>query len=582
LILENDLQAVEGLIVDSKAGRVGFRNHTVPVNALDGANWKEDILFIEPEAQCVNTNLTLDYSYRANDTGPGEFSDRVLVDHGGFANLPHIRPTVDPSNFQADPALHGRAYRAAWSHNMFLMQYFNVTTNGSDGLAPFAYMNSRVGQSFPLPNDDGFLGTAIMQTNGDYGDLISTPDQRMPDTPGPNPFNITAADGLNIGSEACHYPSFFARSNMSFVAVACGLVYAAPKRTDGGNSLFVDSNSNWSIPMYSCAVGTKAVIREVQFQFNGTGGLEELVIQSINEKAYLNPSEMPLWGVERSHNYTLYNVQPLWGIVSSELATRDDISVVRRDHLWLPGYPDPSIAEPVTGKREPNMPGNLFYTRALQDLFHISASLNDIMSAYTGGMDLALYARWLELSTSPEGIAKSLDLIWADLAANSVIGTRGWHSGPRPPLNWNGVPQRDETIPTPRVPVVLWSRRIRYHLPYAIPAFLTLTALLLLGGSAFFLLISRRTGLAQLRQSLAITSPGRILGLSRGLDHEGHDCHLTSTQTWIRQIGVQRVNLKALMTRQSVPLQPVITSSSALLSGERDTHAKVQSRQGLD
>jgi hypothetical protein len=569
LILEDDIRAVEGLIVDTKIGRVGFRNHTVPVDAPDGAKWTEYILFIEPEAHCVNTNLTLDYFYRANETGLGEFANWALVDHGGFVNLPYVKPIVHPSNFQTDPAFRDRAFRAAWSHNMLLMQYLNVTTNGSDGIAPFAYMNSKVGKSFPLSLWSGSsLGTVTMQTDANFGQLIYNNSLSI----SPNPANITADDGFNIGSEACHYPSLFTRSNMSFVAVACGLVYGPPQRTDGGNSLFIDSNSKWSIPLYSCAAGPKAVIREVGFEFNGTGGLESLIIESINERKYLDSSEIPVWGVERTQNDTLYNVQPLWGIVSSELGTRDDISLVHQDHLWLPGYPDPSVVEPVTGKSEPNMPGNLFYTRALQDIFRIGTSLSDTLSAYSGDLDLALYARWLELSNSPEGIAKSLNLIWTDLAANAVIGTRGWHSGSRPSLNWNGLPQGDETISTPSVPVILWTRRIQYHLPYAIPAFIILAVLVLLGALALFFLIFRRTGLAKLRQSLAITSPGRILGLSQGLDRESGESNLAPTELWIRKIGVQRVNLLEMMKGgPSVPLQPVITQSSELLSEQSDT-----------
>ncbi|EAU31659.1 predicted protein [Aspergillus terreus NIH2624] len=567
LILEDDLLAVEGLIVDTKTGRVGFRNHTVPVDALEGAEWMEDILFIEPETRCVNTNLTLDYKYQTNDTGSDEFVDRELVDHGGFTNLSHDRPTLDPGNFQVNPALQDRAYRAAWSHNMFLMQYFNITTNGSDGSVPFAYMNSNVGKRFPLKFNRGEFGvslsTSTIQTSTDYGAVITGSNLSIAATTGPNPFNVTGNDAFQIGREACQYPSYFARSNMSFVAAECGLVFAAPQRTDGGNALFPDANSRWSTPIYSCAAGTKAAIREVKFHYNGTGGLEKLVIQSINEKAYSNPSEMPLWGVERNQNYTLYNVRPLWGIVSPETITGDDISVVQRDHLWLPGFPDIVSLEPVIANGEPNMPGNLFYARALQDLFRIQLGglSPEALMAYTGKLDLALYARWLELSASSTGTEKLLNQVWTDLAANSVIGTRGWHSGPRPSLRWNGVPERDKTIPTPSVPVVLWSRRIRYHIQYAVPAFITLGIIVALIGLTVFLLVSRRTGLRQLRRYLAITSPGRILGLSQALDQEVS--HLTSTKNWIQQVGIHRVNLPARMAR-SVPLQSVTLSSTSL------------------
>jgi hypothetical protein len=46
LILNNATEAVEGLIVDTKKGGIGFRNHTVPPSFKHGVTWEEDILFV--------------------------------------------------------------------------------------------------------------------------------------------------------------------------------------------------------------------------------------------------------------------------------------------------------------------------------------------------------------------------------------------------------------------------------------------------------------------------------------------------------------------------------------------------------
>jgi len=47
ILLDNAIQAVEGLIVDTRAGKssVGFRNHTLPQIHGSGATWKEVIPF---------------------------------------------------------------------------------------------------------------------------------------------------------------------------------------------------------------------------------------------------------------------------------------------------------------------------------------------------------------------------------------------------------------------------------------------------------------------------------------------------------------------------------------------------------
>jgi hypothetical protein len=55
----NDIVLVEGLVVDTRdGGGVGFRNHSVPVEASNGATWTEDLLWVRPVTSCVNTNLT--------------------------------------------------------------------------------------------------------------------------------------------------------------------------------------------------------------------------------------------------------------------------------------------------------------------------------------------------------------------------------------------------------------------------------------------------------------------------------------------------------------------------------------------
>jgi hypothetical protein len=117
-ILHETLEAIEGLIVDSEVGRVGFRNHTIPTNVKYGAKWTGDILFVEPETRCVNTNLTMDYELKGGRFSQLDILNLALVDKGGFTNLDHANPKVDSRDFQADPDqadpdLYGRVYGAA-------------------------------------------------------------------------------------------------------------------------------------------------------------------------------------------------------------------------------------------------------------------------------------------------------------------------------------------------------------------------------------------------------------------------------------------------------------------------------------
>jgi hypothetical protein len=553
LILDDGLRAVEGLLVDTHQGRIGFRNHTVPIGTKSGAMWTEELLFVEPVTRCVDTNISFEYTFKGGDYSDNLYSQQVLVDRGGFANLEHTKPNVRSDDFQADPALYNRAYSGAWRHNMLLMQYLNITTNESDGTAPFSYMKSHVGSRF---NASGFqtnyFTSGSLVSNKQYGIMLDLPlwngfsDSKMKSSSAPYPFNITLEDAHRLGTllhafpyntvliptgqEACSSPSLDHSANMSAVGVSCGIVFGVADRTDGGDPMVQETDSTWRTPVNSCAAATIATVREVIFHFNGSANPGGLVVSSINDKTYPDVTDMPLWGMELLKNYTIANATPLWGIVSPTVGARKDISIVQRQHLWLPGIISTYQAfdmEMSVSTAGSNLAGNTFYLSALDSLFAISPTDVDAFSSrYSGRLDAALYAKWLNLSQTATDAELMLNLIWADVVANSVVGTRGWVS----PSNSNIV----------EVPVHLVSRVVKYHLLFLIPAgiALGLTAILIILSVAF--LLCRRSTIRIMRDYLSRTSSGRIMGFYMYPERCGI---LGSLKTWTREIGKEVVLL---------------------------------------
>jgi hypothetical protein len=243
LILSDDIVPIEGLIVDMKNGGIGFRNHSAPTWQPYGSTWTEDILFIEPETVCVNTNLTLDFKVPANTTenlGAGSWSSvfgLVLTDHGGFVNLNQTYPFWVPGDTQADPMMWYRAYKAAWLSNALTMAWMNVTNiaNDTTGVKAFSYLNSTLGKRFPLHYPDGSTATSynsirpsaldITTTWGEYLDRtdegrsnISSLSNTTYDFPSKepiyaNPFNISLALDANFG------PGNFSTIRKSYLSI---------------------------------------------------------------------------------------------------------------------------------------------------------------------------------------------------------------------------------------------------------------------------------------------------------------------------------------------------------------------------
>jgi hypothetical protein len=179
LVLNNAQEPVEGLIVDTITGGVGLRNHTIPPGFQHGVTWKEDILFIEPETVCIDTNLTIDFDVAMNGSIVDLFEKVVLTDRGGFVNLNTTYPEYDLSDTQKNPDLAGRAYKAAWLNNALSALYYNLTTerNETTGTHAFAYMNSEINKTFPLPSG-GFFGASmqgldVLDISTAYGDYLS-------------------------------------------------------------------------------------------------------------------------------------------------------------------------------------------------------------------------------------------------------------------------------------------------------------------------------------------------------------------------------------------------------------------------
>jgi hypothetical protein len=323
-------------------------------------------------------------------------------------------------------------------------------------------------------------------------------------------------------------------ANYSAVGASCGFLYGAHSRTDGGDSLIPDINSSWSMPLYSCASATKAKIKQVTFRINGTTRLSDLIIDRIDDKVYKTKEDMPLWGVENMTNFTIRYVRPFWGIVSPEVGGREDISTIRREYLWLPGYSEVSFGEPIRPfGGESNIPGNIIFSDALDATYSISNAGNAQTIGYTAQYDYALYEKWRSLSGNGTGAGLILNLIWTDLMANSVVGTRSWLSDAKPyTFNWVRA--------TTDVSVKTWSRKIKYHIAYAIPAAISLLFTIFIASLAFLLLLFRRTGTGRLRVYLAQTSAGRILGTFL---YPGMSDPLGPRKIWIRQVGMQPVNL---------------------------------------
>lgn len=304
-------------------------------------------------------------------------------------------------------------------------------------------------------------------------------------------------------------------ANITNMVGKCGLLYGTPRRQDGSASLLFEPGSAWTLPMYSCMSVVKASIKTVSFRSNGTDDLSGLTVESIEDKFYPDEESKPLWAVENSE-MPLKHGSPLWGVVTPEAATQLNLSTVRKDSLYLPGY-----AGVVTGMTShENLPGADFAAQALGTAYQTGQSSSMTGSFdYSGQANLALYRLWQEYSRTAPTSAKIINLIWTDLAANLVLGTRGLQADVMEKRKRDEILSSDLQMPQ----VTSYTRRVKYKYAYGVPAFLALALTILSALATAFFTIFGHAEPSTMRTFLHHTSAGRLLSAQN--THNGHPSH---------------------------------------------------------
>ncbi|KAG0637151.1 hypothetical protein HOY80DRAFT_1085643 [Tuber brumale] len=470
VILEDSFLLVEGLIVDAKNGGIGFRNHSAPPNLQYGKKWEESLLWVEPVTECVNNNLTIEFTI----VEESDIDDARLTDHGGWVNLGYDRPNFNHSNSQVDIQLWQRAYKGAWLTNEIGAWFHNVTRNMTKlGKSYSLIQNEKVlTPSYPVSKID------IYNINGYWveGNLQ-----------GVDTFsNYSAASIECQGSE----PTDMA--NITNVAVKCSTIFGIAKRADGGDPARVhEIGSNWTIPIYTCATAIKASVKVVTFTMNGTHKLENLRVAKVTPKNYSEISLMPVWAVENTE-MKIRDIEPFWGIVDPKYKKAPHLWTIQCEHLWLPSG---GIALYGLGSS-----GSLgLLTVPVAALEGISTE-----DDYSGERNFPLLTKWRKLSATASSAALIPNLIWTDIVANNLVGTKGVPSA-------DGVAGGHGKPSAGMLSVETYSKRITYDFRFAIPAFVVLAMWIASLFIALQMLIVSRVSLAVVRELINQTGTGRYV-----------------------------------------------------------------------
>lgn len=285
--------------------------------------------------------------------------------------------------------------------------------------------------------------------------------------------------------------------NMSTVGIQAGMIMAASYLTDGSNSLVLEPKTSWTQKMIACASATRASIKTVEFTANGTS-LEDVRVLSVSSKVYHDEASMPLWAIERT-NLSIAKFSPLWGLIDNEYEDSEALYTRRKEHLWLPAGQVSDSGQAMLIYDSTPAAAHVLALSAAYDIGN-SLALGPGLADYSAENDFGLYIRWRDLSRSSETAGKIINLIWTDIMANLVVGTK------------LGPSSSDKALEGSSPPLVIrpYKRRVVYDLRYAIPAIILLALWLCVLLGALSLIFMSRASLSALTQLANQLAPGRM------------------------------------------------------------------------
>jgi hypothetical protein len=178
-----------------------------------------------------------------------------------------------------------------------------------------------------------------------------------------------------------------------------------------------------------------------------------------------------------------------------------------------------------------NIPAATFPFIGLDTVYyHLSSVLSSGLPDYLGQSSLGSMAKWQSRVTDGTGAAHMLNSIWADITAAAVVGTKGAH-------DVDGL----RIAVSPVVP------RIKYHMAFAVPAFVSLAALLaVLVAAVVMAVLPGRSSLRALRVNLKRTAVGRALALLTADSPDAAEgAFILGEREWTLRNGLKEVEFDA-------------------------------------
>ena len=243
-------------------------------------------------------------------------------------------------------------------------------------------------------------------------------------------------------------------------------------------------------------------MKTVEFELKGAATISNLKVLDV----YTSNTTTPTWAIENT-GWAIADIDPLWGMISPQLASHRGISTFRKPELYLPAgaslFPtyQGSIKDAVAGITGPIAALNAIYSGTLIDNGDALAGHPLARPDYSGTMSWSLLLEWSRLGRNASTAGRVIDLIWTDLMANLLVGTRSLESTTQTASVTRSVSEYQSVV--------------AYNWNYAIMALLFASLYLLLLVASVLSYVFGRCNISMLRFFLNQTAAGRSVTTER-------------------------------------------------------------------
>jgi hypothetical protein len=194
-----------------------------------------------------------------------------------------------------------------------------------------------------------------------------------------------------------------------------------------------------------------------------------------------------------------------------------------------------------------NIPGSIVPISALATIANSRDSSEPVID-FTAQRSLSLWLKWKKLSSSEDSMPMVFKLLWNDLAASALVGSKGVLGA-----------RNEEPDQAARMELIPTVHKIKYHWAFGIPASILVLVISLIFLAVTAMAVVGRSSLDLLRHRLKQVAVGRLL---TSVFHPDSSSLIMPPSAWSKENGDKEIHMAGACPLPGGPPPTIVNPES--------------------